>query len=139
MGSRQRRKLDSAKLKVTVSEPPSRTSPSPPVRGFWRRQGRFLAGLWLCALLPYLNSFRDGLPFDNQIAIVQDNRIHAATWANIDTILTTQYWFRGGATGLYRPLTTLSYLFNYAVLGNGTDPAGYHCINFLLHAINVAL
>jgi len=25
-------------------------------------------------------------------------------------------------TDLYRPLTTFSYLFNYAVLGNGADP-----------------
>ena len=35
--------------------------------------------------------------------------------------------------------TTLSYLFNYAVLGNGGHPTGYHWINFLLHAANVLL
>ena len=43
------------------------------------------------------------------------------------------------SSGLYRPLTTLSYLFNYAVLGNGTHPAGYHLLNLLLQAIDVAL
>src|SRR5205807_9565903 len=36
-------------------------------------------------------------------------------------------------------LTTLSYLFNYAILGNGDRPAGYHWINFALHAANIAL
>jgi tetratricopeptide (TPR) repeat protein len=30
-------------------------------------------------------------------------------------------------------------LFNYAILGNGARPAGYHVINLLLHALNVAL
>ena len=39
----------------------------------------------------------------------------------------------------HRPLTTLSYLFNYAVLGQQEQPAGYHSINFILHAVNVLL
>src|SRR5579862_9061405 len=42
-------------------------------------------------------------------------------------------------TNLYRPFTTLSYLFNYAVLGSRTDPASYHWINFAVHALNIAL
>jgi len=28
-------------------------------------------------------------------------------------------------------------LFNYAILGNGAQPAGYHWINFLFHSVNV--
>ena len=42
-------------------------------------------------------------------------------------------------SGLYRPLTTLSLLFNYAVLGNRTRPAGYHLMNWILHAVNATL
>jgi hypothetical protein len=42
-------------------------------------------------------------------------------------------------SGLYRPLTTFSYLFNYSVLGNGTNPSGYHWLNFGLHAVNMGL
>jgi tetratricopeptide (TPR) repeat protein len=40
---------------------------------------------------------------------------------------------------LYRPFTTFSYLFNYAVLGDGEQPSGYHSINVLLHLGNVLL
>ena len=39
----------------------------------------------------------------------------------------------------YRPLTTLTYLFNFAVLGNGDRPAGYHLFNLLFHVANVLL
>jgi tetratricopeptide (TPR) repeat protein len=41
--------------------------------------------------------------------------------------------------GIYRPLTTLSYLFNYAVLGNGDNLVAYHWFNFAVHAVNIAL
>jgi len=37
------------------------------------------------------------------------------------------------------PLTTFSYLLNYTVFGNGPHPAGYHWVNFALHAVNIAL
>jgi tetratricopeptide (TPR) repeat protein len=107
--------------------------------GFWRRHWRWLAALWVCSLLPYLNSFRDGFPFDNSLAIQVDTRIRAATWANLHTIWTTDYWYKISSSGLYRPLTTLSYLFNYAVLGNGMNPAGYHVFNSILQAVNVSL
>jgi len=40
---------------------------------------------------------------------------------------------------LYRPLTTLSYLFNYSVLGNRDNATGYHWVNFLIHWMNAAL
>ena len=33
----------------------------------------------------------------------------------------------------------MSYLFNYAVLEDRADPAGYHWLNLLLHAVNIGL
>ncbi len=36
-------------------------------------------------------------------------------------------------------MTTLSYLFNYAILDDGAHSAGYHWINFFLHTGNVLL
>ncbi len=71
--------------------------------------------------------------------ILHDARIQQATVDNVNLILRHSYWWPTGESGLYRPLTTLSYLWNYAVLGNGSQPAGYHWVNFGLHAVNVLL
>src|SRR5215471_9094715 len=97
------------------------------------------AGLSLLILVTYSNSFHAGFAWDNQYLILQDPRIRAATPENIGQIFEHTYWWPTGEAGLYRPLTTLSYLFNYAILGNGSHPAGYHWINFVLHLGNVLL
>jgi len=76
---------------------------------------------------------------DNDALISRDPRIHAATWDNIKLIITHSYWWPYGEAGIYRPFTTLTYLFNYAILENQEQPAGYHWINFLLHFGNVLL
>ena len=143
MASRQRKKWDKPK---PAAGTPSRSAPEAQPQAqagswstLWQRHGRLLAALWACSLIPYLNCFRDGLIFDNNLAINVDTRIHAATWANVQKIFATDYWYNISSAGLYRPLTTLSYLFNYAVLGNGTSPAGYHALNLVLQAVNVAL
>ncbi len=98
-----------------------------------------MLALWAFALLAYSNSFRAGLAFDNAAVILQDSRIRAATPENLHLILTEEYWYNRMTTGLYRPLTTFSYLLNYAIFGNGPHPAGYHWVNFALHAVNIAL
>ena len=105
----------------------------------WQRHWRYLSVLWACSVIPYLNSFGAGLVFDNNLAIRLDPRVHAATWANFRAIWATDYWYNASSAGLYRPLTTLSYLFNYAVMGNGLNPAGYHWFNLALQAVNAAL
>jgi tetratricopeptide (TPR) repeat protein len=91
------------------------------------------------ALAAYASSFGAGLVFDNKLVILNDARIQAVTSENVALILDEQYWHGNLTSDLYRPLTTFSYLFNYAVLGNGPDPAGYHWVNFALHAVNIAL
>jgi tetratricopeptide (TPR) repeat protein len=97
-----------------------------------------VAALPLLTLLAYSNSFSTGFALDNHM-ILEDTRIETASVANIDLIFRHTYWWPNGESGLYRPLATLSYLFNYAVLGNGNHPAGYHWVNFFLHAANVFL
>ena len=148
MASRSRKKWEKPKLaaKAEPRVPKEQAAPDSAAEAaaqrepaFWERHWRYFAALWVWSLVPYLNSFRAGLPFDNQLAIVLDPRIRAATWANIHTIWTTDYWYNTSSSGLFRPLTTLSYLFNYAVLGNGMNPAGYHAFNSILQAINVSL
>jgi hypothetical protein len=97
--------------------------------------------LLLCAvaLAAYANSFGLGLATDAQVIVTGDTRIRAATSENLNLILTRDYWWPAPTDVLYRPVTLLSYLFNYAVLGNGENPFGYHALNFLLHAVSVLL
>ena len=97
------------------------------------------ASLALLTLLAFSNSFSTGFVLDNKALLLQDPRIRELTGENIHLILQHTYWWPTGEAGLYRPFTTLSYLFNYAVLGNASDPAGYHWINFILHLANVLL
>ena len=87
----------------------------------------------------YSNSWHAGLVFDSAPVILDDPRVHKATIANVGEIFSGDYWYHNSAAGLYRPVTTLSYLWNYAVLGNGSRPEGYHAINLALHLINIAL
>jgi tetratricopeptide (TPR) repeat protein len=108
-------------------------APAPGKRELWAA-----LGLCLLTLLVYSNSFHTGFPLDNGF-ILQQDRFHAATLHNAGLILRHTYWWPVTESGLYRPLTSLSYLFNYAVLGNADHPAGYHAINVMLQAGNVVL
>ncbi len=109
----------------------------------WRRHAWRLLAIWGLVFVAYSNSFQAALVFDNAAVIGEDPRIRDVTPQNVESILTGRYWYgnsaRATTAGLYRPLTTLSYLLNYAVLGNGPRPNGYHAVNLALHEINVAL
>ena len=118
-----------------ASQPaPGSGSPAPRLR-----QWLVMSALCAVTLLAYSNSFSAGFAFDNNGLLLQDPRLREATAQNIGLIFQRTYWWPYGESGLYRPLTTLTYLFNYSILGNGDQPAGYHWINFLLHAGNVLL
>src|SRR5215813_2290976 len=95
----------------------------------------------LCALtvLAYSNSFRAGMVLDSKALLLQDPRVHTATGQNLSLILEHSSSWPTGENGTYRPFTTLSYLFNYAILGDGDQPEGYHWVNLFLHIGNVLL
>jgi tetratricopeptide (TPR) repeat protein len=103
----------------------------------WRRHAWRMLALCALVLATYSNSFQAGLVFDNSEVISRDARIRAATPENVQRILTEGY--SRATSGLYRPLTTFSYLLNYTVFGNGNHPAGYHWVNLTVHAANVLL
>ena len=105
----------------------------------WMKQLYVAVALFVVTLGAYSNSFRTGFPLDNDPLILQDPRVHAVTSENISEIISHSAWFVPPEKGLYRPLTTLTYLFNYAALGNADQSAGYHYINFLIHFLNVLL
>jgi hypothetical protein len=105
-------------------------------------RGRVLfAGLalGLLTIAAFSNSFATGFVLDNQMLLLGDPRIRSASVENLSLILQHTYWWPNGEAGIYRPLTTLSYLFNYSILGNGNNPAGYHWVNFIFHFANVLL
>ena len=62
-----------------------------------------------------------------------------ATKENIKLVFSEDYWWPKAVSGLYRPLTTLSYLANYAVLGNRDHAAGYLAVNLSLHWVAAVL
>ena len=87
----------------------------------------------------YWNSFTAPLLYDSESIIGDDPRIRVLSLVNIEQILTRDYWFPTQESVLYRPLTTFSYMFNYAIIGNGESVLGYHTVNFLLHWANACL
>ena len=80
------------------------------------------------ALLAYSNSFDAGVSLDGATVILKDPRVQEATARNLGLIFSHSYYWPSGEAGLYRPLTTLSYLLS-----------GSHAVNFLLHAANALL
>ncbi len=88
--------------------------------------------------MTYANSLHGGFVMDSG-AILRDSRIREVTGQNVALIWSHSYWWPLTENGLYRPLTTLTYLFNFALLGNAERPEGYHWLNLLLHAVNVLL
>jgi Flp pilus assembly protein TadD len=88
------------------------------------------AGILLLAVLAYVNSFPGAFILDD-LALVRDNPLvaHPRLWP----ILTSDYWGGDTNSGLYRPLTILSFAANRLVLG--PEPWGFHLVNVLLHAI----
>jgi tetratricopeptide (TPR) repeat protein len=114
------------------------TAQSPAVTPKPRRHALVLAAIIALIFFAYSNSFHAPFLFDNDQVILKDTRVQAVTSDNIRRILTHSYW-ESNPTGLYRPLTTLSYLFNFAILESGPNPPGYHWFNLILHAVNVGL
>jgi hypothetical protein len=103
------------------------------------RHGLIILALGVVLLLTYANSFHAGFTLDNKYQILEDPRIRGFNEQNLRLIFSNEYWWPSFQGGLYRPVTTLTYLFNYAVLGNAQSPPGYHWINVLLHWINASL
>jgi tetratricopeptide (TPR) repeat protein len=126
----------SRSAKIPVQTPIIPTKAAFPI---WLKH--LLAGAALClvTLLAYSNSFQSGFVVDNNSLILNDPRIRDASAENVGKIFEHSYFWPTSEVGLYRPVTTLSYLFNYDVLGNGETPAGYHWINYILHSFNVLL
>jgi protein O-mannosyl-transferase len=97
------------------------------------------AALLAAVLAAYSNAYQSGWVLDNRPIVHDDPRLASVSWANLTLIATQDYWYPRFASGLYRPLTTLSYLANAAFPGGHEETGGYHVVNHLLHALNALL
>jgi tetratricopeptide (TPR) repeat protein len=101
--------------------------------------GALWAAIGILTLLAYSNSFQAALSMDSPTIVERDSRIREASSENLGLIWSKNYWWPSRPSNLFRPVTTMSYLLNYAVLGGGASPTGYHVLNFLLHLLNAWL
>lgn len=122
---------------MTASPPPSVTPSAGPRDGpSFRTHLLAYGALAALAIVIYSNSFSDGFSLDSSFVILRDPRITSATNPHLQQIFTKDYWFPNFNSGLFRPVSTLSFLLNYSILGNGKNPAGYHAFNLALHILN---
>jgi tetratricopeptide (TPR) repeat protein len=95
--------------------------------------------LILCIILAYGNSLTNGFAYDDDRLIVMNRLIRSTD--TLTKLVSSDYWVTRrdpmgelpSASGLYRPLVSLSYAFNYAV--GGLNAVGYHLVNVLAHAL----
>lgn len=89
--------------------------------------------------LAYGNALGTGFFFDAK-ALVRDNPVVRTASADaVRFVFTSDYWQPMATDGLYRPLTMLSFLIDWSVLGHGDQPYWYVVENVCLHAICAAL
>ena len=106
----------------------------------WPRHLGVVLGLGVVILLTFSNTLHNtDFALDNKFIILEDPRLRKNTPENRAMIFHEDYWWPKAVSGLYRPLTTLSYMFNYAILGNANNATAYHWVNVLVHWLDAIL
>ena len=85
------------------------------------------------AVMVYLNSVDGEFVWDDQKLILEDYAVQTAS--SLDEVFANDFFFRHEndlSYGYYRPVTTMSYVADYAVWG--PLPFGFHVTNIALHA-----
>ncbi len=99
-----------------------------------RKIKRILAIFIFCiAFLLFLNSIGNDFVFDDRIVVERNELVKDPS--QITRIFSTpyHYGYRGANTGLYRPVTILSFAVNYAV--SGFSKHSFHIVNIFLHSL----
>jgi tetratricopeptide (TPR) repeat protein len=98
-----------------------------------RRLAASCAVVFALALAVYLPSLGNGFVWDD-VALIENPDVRSLDASTLARILTTNYWDATEEhSGLYRPLTALSFHLDYRI--HGDSPAGFHLTNALLNAI----
>ena len=102
-----------------------------PERSSWSML--WLALLALAAILPHATALRaTDFAFDDRGLVSKNPRV----WdASPIAVISTPYWPEQEDTGLYRPVTGLSYWMDGKIWGK--EPFGFHLTNLFLHALVV--
>ncbi|KAK1167860.1 protein O-mannosyl-transferase TMTC4-like isoform X1 [Acipenser oxyrinchus oxyrinchus] len=103
-----------------------------------RYQAQILVGL--VAFFCFGNSYDGDFVFDDSEAIVNNKDLKPETPLN--SIWGNDFWGSNLSSNTshksYRPLTVLTFRFNY-ILGGGLHPVGFHVLNIALHCVISAL
>jgi Flp pilus assembly protein TadD len=100
----------------------------------WSARNVLLASLGIAVFswLLYLPSTKNEFVWDD-IILIGNPEISTLDAATVKRLFTTNFWDVSDATsGMYRPLTSLSFYTDYQLYGN--NPAGFHQTNMLLNA-----
>lgn len=104
-----------------------------PLRGLLRRPG-LVAALVVAgsAVVPFAGTLGHGFALDDASEVVRNDDVHALR--SVPRLFAEGAWDGAGERNpIYRPLTSATYALNHAA--GGLDPAGYHGVNVLLHAL----
>ncbi|XP_041973307.1 protein O-mannosyl-transferase Tmtc3 [Aricia agestis] len=129
MVSSVRTRTGKGKRKVAATAPQPKPTPEKhPRRGLG-------AVLVLACIVVYHNCLYCGFVFDDISAIKENRDLRPHT--PISNIFLNDFWgtpiHKEQSHKSYRPLTVLTFRWNYAL--HGLQPAGYHLVNLLLHAL----
>jgi protein O-mannosyl-transferase len=93
----------------------------------------YILAILALVLLSYSNALTNGFVFDDIYLVYRNPFIK--DWHNIPRLFLMDYWQHAGYsnTGLYRPLTMMSFLLEYLLVG--FKPFLYHMDNVLLHLL----
>ncbi|MGD8869083.1 MAG: hypothetical protein PVI01_15755, partial [Gemmatimonadales bacterium] len=84
----------------------------------------------LLAFLVFANSLANGFAYDDVWIIQNRELVHGLT--HLPELLTTDYWASRFGSGLYRPLTLLTFALDWQMWGG--NPFGFHLTNLLLNS-----
>ena len=107
--------------------------------GPWPAHLAALAALAAVTALTWATAPDAGFVRDAWGIIVGNPFVQTASWDNVRALLTHDYTAPLRVSGLYRPVTMLSYLVDWSILGHGARPAGYIAENVFLHFVCAAL
>jgi len=97
---------------------------------------RFLLFISIVIFIIYSHAFTNGFIWDDTFLIIKNGFIRDLSF--LDEAFTTDLFaYTGLRSNFYRPIQTLSYMFDYSIWG--LKPLGYHLGNILIHLLNVGL